>query len=93
MKPQTGSYEASITGDAQSADRTSPISYVRELLGKTFLILLTDGNRLFKGTFSALDWMGLLAFRNVIELTENNKHEVGTCIINLHNIQTMEILK
>jgi hypothetical protein len=47
MTQPTSNYEASIIGDAQSADPNSPISYVRGLLGKTVLIILTDGYRSF----------------------------------------------
>jgi hypothetical protein len=92
MAERRSPYEASITGDAQSADPISPISYVSEHLGWTFRILLIDGHRVFQGLFSALDHTGMLAFRNAIELTEDHEHQVGVCVISLNNIQSMEVL-
>jgi small nuclear ribonucleoprotein (snRNP)-like protein len=92
MAEQRASYEPLITGNAQSADPTSPISYVRGILGRKVRILLTDGHRIFEGIFSALDYTGTLAFRDVSELTENHQAQVGVCVISINDIQLMELI-
>jgi small nuclear ribonucleoprotein (snRNP)-like protein len=92
MSEGRSSSEVLMTATTGSLDPVSPIAYVHGLLGRTVRILLTDGVRVFQGIFSALDYRGMVAFRDVSELTEGHEGQVGACIISLYNIQKMELI-
>jgi small nuclear ribonucleoprotein (snRNP)-like protein len=83
---------ASIATPPPPADQASPLAYVQFFIGKTLLVLLNDGFRLYRGVFAAIDWMGMMAFSDATELTEDHERDIGRMFIPLQQVQAIEWL-
>jgi small nuclear ribonucleoprotein (snRNP)-like protein len=80
-----------LVRQARSTDADSPISYVRQFLGRRLGVHLVDGTRQVIGKFVALDSAGQMTMTDAMEVEAKGRHrELGTVIIGLIWIHKLE---
>jgi small nuclear ribonucleoprotein (snRNP)-like protein len=80
-----------IIGDRRSADETSPIEYVHNLLNQRLRVLLINEARQIVGVFVGLDSTGTLTLKDCVDRGENHEREFPWVCIPLVQIQSMEL--
>jgi small nuclear ribonucleoprotein (snRNP)-like protein len=77
--------------DAHSANKTSPIAYVRGFMGKQIAAALFDG-RVITGVLVALDNTACVTIKNATEGLHTNKgRNLGDVICSLYYICVLEL--
>jgi small nuclear ribonucleoprotein (snRNP)-like protein len=90
MSGRRAQFDPFALRDVHSPDPASPISYVRGFLGKRLRLLLADGSRQIVGTFVALDSTAVLTLRETLEIVEDHERNLGTTMVSLALVQSME---
>jgi small nuclear ribonucleoprotein (snRNP)-like protein len=77
-------------GDVCSVNETSPIEYVRGLMGKQIAAVLVDG-RVITGCLVALDSTGSITTKDTVENYEDHERALGNVICSIEHIQVLEL--
>jgi hypothetical protein len=91
MAKESPKFDDSLVRQAQSTDNNSPITYVRQFLGRRLSAHLVDGTRQVIGIFTALDSAGQMTMTKAMEVEANGRHrDLGIVIVGLNWICKLE---
>jgi hypothetical protein len=90
-KEAAPTFDDYLVRQAQSTDSDSPITYVRQFLGRRLSAHLVDAARQVIGIFSALDSAGQMTMTEAMEVEANGRHrDLGIVTVGLNWIHKLE---